>query len=203
MRYVYNVIYYTYGSLYCRQEYENEIFSSCKKAKKFISKIVEEENRSKNDQGFYFYKIKLIKKEINTLEENKEAQIYIFDLEGKLLYDSFDKLSVDDRFTRKFHVGDAVRIIPFPWSVESCCEIEMFGIVAGHYREEYLVYVIDNYKVLHLHIKEASLEYVDIKDKRIEPLLKNMHIVLKGKENTVPEEAFRVIHALKFFDPVS
>ena len=202
MRYIYNVIYYTYGSLFCRQEYNNEIFSSYKKAKEFILKIVQEEDRSKNDKDFHFYKIELIKKEVNITEEDKVAQRYIYDLEGELLYDSYDELPMDSRFTRKFHIGDAVRIIPFPWSVESCVEIETYGIVAGYYNEEYLVYVIDNYKIIHLHAKEASLEYISPKDKKIEPLLKNIQsILLKEINNSISEEAFHVMHTLKFKKP--
>jgi len=158
MKYIYQVIYYGHNSLFCSYELENELFSTIKKAKVFLRKIVDEEDRLKSDDDFYFYKIKIIKKELNILEEDKESIEHIYDLKGKELFcSSLDYKLSTNKIMNHYKNGTLVEIAPFPWNLYSSVDIPIYGIIGGVHNNEYIIYTIDVFKIIHLHVNKNSI----------------------------------------------
>jgi hypothetical protein len=206
MQYIYNVIYYTYDSLYCKQELENELFDSIDNAKRFLNEIIEEESRLISDHDFYSWKIKIEKRMLNRESYEQENEELVFDMQGTLIYDSSKFVSVDKIFSGKLHIGDSIEILPFPWCIASPCEIKKIGIIAGYGNEEYLVYLLDQFKVIHLHIQESALKEIPIpKNNSIEnKILSDIQKAILLNKNHVPsEESFLFQLALKPSDSIS
>jgi hypothetical protein len=180
--------------LFCKHEIENECFSSLKKAKAFLSKIVDEEERKEGDKDFYSWKLKIIKKEINVLEERRESREFIYDLTGKLLFDSINGYECNNEHTivKNFKKGTVVKILPFPWNKYSCIDIPKYGVISSIFEDKYIIYTIDNYKIIHLHVDEKAIKKINIQDVNDKYLLCLFEHIKKGHNENIEKSIFEV-----------
>ena len=160
---IYQVQYYYVKSMFDLEVIEDQLFSTLSQAQKAVLAIVEEEEFESSRPDFMDHKIKIVQRKIDDVGDDSdiERELY-YDMQGECIYDSNTEAQHTKEFTRMYALGDIVEITPFPWSVDSYYEKKMVGVVASYFAddeegEQYIVYGIDDFRVIHVHAFESSL----------------------------------------------
>lgn len=161
MEYIYYVKQYLDLGFGIERIDEQAVFTTYQQAYNFI-----QENSFNEIEHYDEYKQKIIAMPIDSQEAYEDEKVWWFDIEGKELYQEPNNtiaLAHNKAYIPidKASIGDIVFLEAFPWNTNNYYTRNTVGIIGEYENEEYVLYIIEENRIKHLHLHFDALSVYD------------------------------------------